>query len=472
MSMRQRLEVLAFVILLAITLLFVLHGPASHLQGIKHSGALVVAIRNNATGYYEGPEGLAGPEYDLARAFAERLGVSLRVVPANGLDATLKLVRDHEVAFAAGLLLDDVQHSQVKLGPVYQEVTQQVVYRAGRPAPKSLERLLGRSIEVSKDGAQARRLATLREQAPALAWEERGQIDNEELLRLVAEGVVDVTVANSNEVTLNRRFYPELRVAFNLTDAQPLAWIFPADRDESLYQSAVEFFAEIKADGTLHQILERYYGHARRLDYVGTRTFMRHIEERLPRYRSAFETAAAAQGVDWRLLAAIGYQESNWNPRAKSPTGVRGLMMLTQRTAGQLGVQNRLDPEQSIMGGAEYLQAIRNRLPARIPEPDRTWMALAAYNVGFGHLEDARKITQRQDGDPDKWVDVMKRLPLLSQRKYYTQTRHGYARGHEPVQYVQNIRSYFDVLVWYTDRERGRGMPETSPPYDILPPAL
>ena len=307
---------------------------------------------------------------------------------------------------------------------------------------------------------------------PDLSWEERPQTDNEELLRLVAEGEIDLTVANSNEVTLNRRFYPELRVAFNLTEAQPLAWVFPADRDDSLYRSARDFFGDIKDNGTLHQILERYYGHARRLDYVGTRTFLRHIEERLPRFQAAFESAAAAQGLDWRLLAAIGYQESHWNPRAKSPTGVRGLMMLTQKTAGQLGVDNRLDPEQSIMGGAEYLKGVRDRVPQRIPEPDRTWMALAAYNVGFGHLEDARKLTQSQDGDPDKWVDVMKRLPLLSQRKYYIHTRHGYARGHEPVQYVQNVRSYYDILVWYTDRARDRERPATNPPYDILPPAL
>ena len=155
--------------------------------------------------------------------------------------------------------------------------------------------------------------------------------------------------------------------------------------------------------------------------------------------------------MDWRLLAAIGYQESHWNPRARSPTGVRGIMMLTLNTAKHIGVKNRLDAEQSIMGGAKYFKIVLKRIPARIPEPDRTWFALASYNIGWGHVEDARILTERQGADPDRWVDVKERLPLLRQRKYYKQTRYGYARGNEPVQYVDNIRRYYETLQWISD---------------------
>jgi len=123
-------------------------------------------------------------------------------------------------------------------------------------------------------------------------------------------------------------------------------------------------------------------------------------------------------------------------------------MMLTQRTATQLGISDRLDPEQSIEGGARYFIRMRNRIPDRIPEPDRSWMALAAYNIGWGHLEDTRKLTQKQGGNPDRWQDVNERLALLSQEKWYRQTHFGYARGYEARQYVENIQSYFDTLVW------------------------
>jgi len=178
--------------------------------------------------------------------------------------------------------------------------------------------------------------------------------------------------------------------------------------------------------------------------------------------------AAEQTGIDWRLLAAIGYQESHWNPRARSPTGVRGIMMLTQSTMRHLGLKNRLDPRQSIIGGARYIAMMKRRIPDRIPEPDRTWMALAAYNVGFGHLEDARILAQRDGANPDKWVDVKKYLPRLSRRKWYRRTKHGYARGGEPVRYVENIRSYYDILVWYTERDNAPtpkelNLPELAP---------
>ena len=123
--------------------------------------------------------------------------------------------------------------------------------------------------------------------------------------------------------------------------------------------------------------------------------------------------------------------------------------MLTLPTAKEVGVTDRLDPDQSLRGGAYYLNNLKSRLPKKIVEPDRTWFALAAYNVGFGHLEDARVITQKRGGDPSSWYDVKQSLPLLTQKKWYSKTRYGYARGYEPVQYVQHIRHYQNVLEWH-----------------------
>ena len=122
--------------------------------------------------------------------------------------------------------------------------------------------------------------------------------------------------------------------------------------------------------------------------------------------------------------------------------------MLTRRTANQLGVTDRLNPGQSIEGGARYFQRLLGRIPKRIPEPDRSWMAMAAYNLGMGHLEDVRVLTERQGGNPDLWEDVSRRLELLSQEQWHQQTRYGFARGYEAKQYVENIRSYYDILIW------------------------
>ena len=166
---------------------------------------------------------------------------------------------------------------------------------------------------------------------------------------------------------------------------------------------------------------------------------------------------------DWRKLAAASYQESHWNPSARSPTGVRGMMMLTLPTAAYVGVDNRLDPEQSIRGGAFYLKDMMERLPDTIPENQRIWFALASYNIGLGHVEDARRLTESMGMDPDAWADVKKVLPLLQQSKYYKQTRYGYARGSEAVHYVDSIRRYYDTLVWIDDQTKQIDIIDSEP---------
>jgi membrane-bound lytic murein transglycosylase F len=212
--------------------------------------------------------------------------------------------------------------------------------------------------------------------------------------------------------------------------------------------------------------MERYDFGGRDFDYVGSRAFVRHIDTRLPRYRAYFEQAARETGIDWRLLAAIGYQESHWNPDAVSPTGVRGLMMLTEQTAEMMQVADREDAEESILGGAHYFRRVLKKIPERIPEPDRTWLAVAAYNIGFGHLEDARIITEIQGGDPDSWDQVRERLPLLTDPEWHSRVKRGYARGHVPVQYVDNVRRYYELLAFMADRESEELLTE----YRVAPP--
>ena len=242
-------------------------------------------------------------------------------------------------------------------------------------------------------------------------------------------------------------------MALDLQVEGPIAWAFRKDDGDSLLRRADEYLIKARREGVLAQVHDRYYGHTERFDYVGTRAFVRHFDSRLPRYRQAFEQAGNAHGVDWRLLAAIGYQESHWRAEAVSPTGVRGIMMLTKATAEYLDVEDRLDPESSIFGGAEFYARQTERIPDSVEEPDRTWMALAAYNVGFNHLLDARQIVEWEGGDPDAWVDVSKALPLLAKERWYSRVKYGYARGWEPVLYVNNIRNSDNILRWITANE-------------------
>ena len=426
--------------------------PPTLLEQIRKQNELVVLTRNSPTTYYEGPDGPTGLEFELVSGFADYLGVELRmVVPPNFNDLLPLVVRGDAHLAAAGLSVTERRMETIRFGPVYQEITPQLVYRSGSVRPKTLADLDGH-LEVVAGSSHAEQLQELRGQYPDLAWHESDQ-ESETLLNLVWQQLIEYTIADSNELAINRRFYPELKPAFAISDPQSLAWAFARSDDDSLVNEAKKYFAQIREEGLLNQLIERYYGHISEFDYVGTRRYQAHILKRLPQYQAMFQSAAEAVGMDWRLLAAIGYQESHWNPDAISPTGVRGIMMLTLAAAKDLEISNRLDPEQSIRGGAEYLSRMIKRLPDNITEPDRTWLGLAAYNVGLGHLRVARALTQIRGGDADKWVDVKETLPLLSEKKWFQQTRYGYARGREPVRYVENIRSYYDILVWYTEKD-------------------
>jgi len=423
--------------------------PEPLLEQIKQKGELMVLTRNSATTYYEDRNGLAGFEYDLVQMFARELGVKARFIIPKQFSHTLPMLMREEAHMAAsGLTITPNRKTMVRFGPSYQKITQQLVYKQGNKRPKTIEDTIGSIFEVVAGSNHEEELLRQQEKIPGLDWIANKELGSEQLINLVWKQVLDYTVADSNEVAINKRFYPELDVAFNLTQPEDLAWAFPHSEDSSLYDAARNFLHRAKLSGKLDRLMERYYGMTVNIGFVGTNTFKFHARDRLPQYTKLFKQAAEATRYDWRLIAAMGYQESHWDRNAVSPTGVRGIMMLTRNTAKELGVEDRKDPEQSIMGGARYLRKIDKRLPKRIKGKDRLWLSLAAYNIGFGHLEDARILTQSKGRNPDKWEDVQIFLPLLSQEKYYAAAKHGYARGREPVTYVENIRTYYNLLSW------------------------
>jgi membrane-bound lytic murein transglycosylase F len=466
------LSLVAVVVVIAVN-----SGNQHQYDDVVESGVLKIITRNSPTTYFQDRDQSSGFEYELALKFAEYLGVTLQVEVADSLDDLITEVESGNVAFAAaGLTVTDARSEHVTFADSYMKVTQQLIYRTDRKRPKSMQSMLEGTLMVTAHSSHAQQLRHLQKTSmPELTWIERDDAEVSELVQMVQNGEIDFTIVDSNEFKALSGFYPRVRTAFNVSESQNLAWAFAKFSDNKLLSEAHNFFHLMRETGLLAQLQERYYGHQNQLDNMGTLTFLRQADSRLNKYQPLFEKTALKHDVDWRLLAAIGYQESHWRSKARSRTGVRGLMMLTRTTAKEMGVSNRLDATQSIVGGSAYFAKLKKRY-AHINEPDRTWLSLASYNVGAGHVRDAQKLTEQQGGDPERWMDVKDRLPLLSKKKYYKKTQYGYARGYEPVHYVQNIRKFYDLLVWREQPEAsytmlGEGSTTTaSNTYTTIPP--
>tara|TARA_Y100001956_G_C4117134_1_gene185464 strand:+ start:218 stop:1699 length:1482 start_codon:yes stop_codon:yes gene_type:complete len=438
--------------------------PKSELEQIKERGVLRVGTLNNQLSYYIGPDGPAGLDYELAREFANELGVQLEMKPAYRITSLYPALRNGEIdIIAAGLSQSPERLKAFRPGPAYYYVSQQVVYKKGQWRPRNLQQLLDRQpelvekndnepvIQIVGDSHFNQTLAAIQKEHPQFLYKIDPNADVNDLLKKVSTGELQFTVADSVEVSLSQRIYPDIALAFELTEDQPTSWFLRRSQDESLYALLIEFFGHIKQSGHLATLEEKYIGHVDSFDYVDTRAFIRALDSKLPKWSPLFKKYS--DEFDWRLVAALGYQESHWNPLAKSPTGVRGMMMLTLPTAKSVGVTDRLDPEQSVKGGVEYLRRMVARIPDSIEEHEKIWFALASYNVGYGHVMDARRLTKRQGGNPDAWSDVKERLPLLRQKKYYSQTRYGYARGDEARNYVENIRRYYQSIIGHVEKQ-------------------
>jgi membrane-bound lytic murein transglycosylase F len=423
--------------------------PPSTLDQILSGGELRVVTLNNPSTYYLGAEGPQGPEYDLATQFAADLGVALTIYSvrnASELRREVSLGRAHIAA--AGLAREQDAPPQTRYGPAYQLVKEHLIYRSGAGRPRNLlEASRTGQIEVATDSPHAATLQRLRVSSPDLSWVENPDAEVDQLLYRLSRRELEYTLADSNEFAIGRSFHPEIAIAFNLTQGKSIAWLVNT-HDNTLLSRVTSFFSVIEADGRLASVLDAYYSKKTSTPVLHARNFIVDVRERLPLYVDWFKEAASEVGMDWRMLAAVGYQESKWQPEATSVTGVRGLMMLTDDTARSLGVEDRLDPRQSIMGGARYFIYVRKMIPSRIKEPDRTWFALACYNMGFGHIEDARVFAQADGKNPDKWEVVREYLPLLTQERWYSQAKRGYARGWEPVQFVDSIKLYMSMLDW------------------------
>ncbi|MBI5006998.1 MAG: membrane-bound lytic murein transglycosylase MltF [Nitrosomonadales bacterium] len=380
-------------------------------------------------------------ETNLAELFAQQLQVKPRIIPMETDQALPFLAaRQAHLATAARSSTD----YPLRFGKSYQTLAELLICH--NSTPDSLDELRGRALVVAAGSPQEAALREVQREYDRLSWQSQRDTSPAELLEEVADGKLDCTLANEEQLATARNFYTNLGDAFDIGSPTNLSWAFTSNGDGALFDEAQQFFTRIKQDGTLRRLLDRYFGHNDRLDAMDAEAFITMSRTRLPHYRRWFEEAADLTGIEWQLLAALAYQESHWDPNATSYTNVRGMMMLTEETADRMGVENRLDAHASILAGARYLQLLKEQLPLRISEEDRLWMALAAYNQGMGHLEDARILATEAGLNPDVWADVKRVMPLLARPSVYKKTKRGKARGGEAVILVETVRLYHDML--------------------------
>ncbi|HEY6452745.1 MAG TPA: membrane-bound lytic murein transglycosylase MltF [Steroidobacteraceae bacterium] len=418
------------------------------MQQIRARGELRMVTLNSPTCYYFGAHGPEGFEYRLAGAFAHTLGLRLVVQTVPDAAAMRAALAHGSADLAAAQISPDAAWRAAGLATTsYAQIVQLVVHGRGKPGPHDLQGLRNARIVVFADSPQQQLLQSLHAGAiPDLSWSTVAR-SQAEPLDLVTSGTADLTIVDASDFAFAQHLYPESTVAFAMPDARSAQWVVRAGATE-LLQAADAFFAAAKVSGELARIEGEANTESGDFDYASAHQFQADIAARLPALQALFEEAAQLTGLDWRLLAAIGYQESKWQGSAASSDGASGIMMLTGDTAATVGVNDRADLRQNIIGGAKYLAQVLDTIPQRIADPDRTWLAVAAYNVGYGHLEDARVLAQMHGRNPDSWADVREQLPLLAQEHWYLRVKRGYARGWEPVKFVDQVRQYLAVLEW------------------------
>ena len=411
---------------------------------------LKVALRVNPASYYWHNKKAVGFDYRLLQAFARKTGMKLKIVPVATIAEALAKLEQNKIDVAAGVLNFRQAKKKFAVSDSYYQTGQRLIYRLSDTVPKQFNELSLNDVEISANPNHLEVLQAVRLEQKDSDWRLHSNLDSQQLAQLVNLGLVRYTLMEEHELSTVRLFYPYLRTAFRTSAQVSLVWLFDK-ADSHLLNQANAFFQEIKENRQLDRLIEAHFGHLGRLSYAEKLTFIGLVERRLGKYKHVFMEAADTYGLDWQFLACVAYQESHWNPRAVSPTGVKGMMMLTQEVSKHYNIESRYDAYQSIMGGARYLAEIMKKLPPQIAEPDRSWMALIAYLVGYGHLNDAFRLTKKRGGNPNFWIDVSASLKLLEKPEWYQQSKHGKPRGGDAVTYINNVRNYQYLLTWLED---------------------
>ena len=418
---------------------------SSILQGILKAGEITVCTRNNAHCYYLYREQAMGFEYELAKAFADYLGVKLKVRIAEKWEGMIPALTKGTSSFiAASMTIMPKRKKLVSFSNGYMPIQQYIIIHRNNRSIRCPDDLAGKTVHVREGTSYEEKLNLLKNKGIDLEIKLHDDLPTEELIRQVAEGKIEITIADSNIALLNQRYYPQAILACPISEQEFLGWAVNRNARNLLYRINC-FFKTIKENGKFNEIYNKYYANIDTFDYVDLRAYHRRLKSRLPKYKKIIMEAADYHGFDWRLIAAQIYQESHFNSKARSYSGAKGLMQLTSSTARSLGVKNILNPEQNISAGVQHLKDLYNYFE-KAEGLNRLFIALAAYNVGQGHILDARNIAREMNLDPDKWSSISTTLPLLTHQKHYKKAIYGYCMGTQPIEYINKIMIYYDIL--------------------------
>ncbi len=430
--------IIRLLLLLAIYLFLI--SPKNSLtdwQKIKVKGSLTWVTRPSLLTYYQSLDGVIGLEYNILQEFCDENSLELIVVSAESNKQLFENFDDFNVD-VAGANLNLTQNRQAKyLATVkYDQTYINLVNSLNKPKIKSLNNLPELKGAVIKNSSYVKSAQKLIEEYSAnIVFLE--DISLYELMLMVTEGSIDYTLSDSNILNVYQSYIPKLRINDKLTKANDLVFYTPNKKDDSL-KSRLDLFINNYVKNNEVKNYKKYLSqelpNSKPADTV---QFLKNYKNRWPLVKSMIYQSANKHGVSPILLGAISYQESHWNPKAISPTLVKGLMMLTKAVAQEQNVDDRFDPLQSLEGGVLHFLKMMKKVPDRITEPDRTNFALSAYNIGYGNLEKARVLAQKAGLNPDLWSDVRLHLPKLTN-----------ADGKTAVIYVENIHVYQNLLQW------------------------
>ncbi|WP_236564159.1 transporter substrate-binding domain-containing protein [Alcanivorax xiamenensis] len=420
---------------------------------ILNSGVLRVITSNNPASYFMWRGELMGFDYDLIRDFAQRYDLRLSMVVRDGPEQMLAALENGEGdVIAASMTVTPARRGKGwHYSQPYLEVHEQIIGPASAPPFKDLSELAGRTVTVAAGSAFLETLRALQNDGIGVEIEVRQNVSSEILMDRVAKGELDLTIADSHLVSMEKGYRDDLNVLWTLRQPRRIAWGL-RERQPQLRHQLNDYIKRVREGRFYRTTFERYFqGQPTPSSLTAER-----VEPGKPisAYDDLVREQALKHGFDWLMVTAQMYQESHFDPEVRSFSGAEGLMQVMPLTARQLGYENLADPVQGIGAGVAYLNWLEGRFPAHLDLAEKTYFGLAAYNAGYGHVEDARRLAQRLGKDPDRWFgNVEEAMALLSHPRYARQARYGYVRGQETVQYVRDIRARYLGYLSATEKQ-------------------
>jgi len=415
------------------------------LYRIKKTGSIRMITAVNGNTYHLYKNLPSGFEYEMAKAFADYLNVELKVITPGWNKMFDFLEQGRGDFIAAGLAITDERKKIFTFSDPYMSVQQKLIHHNLSYDVPDIKDLDGKTIHVRRGTAYQKALEEIQRSGGNLQIILHDNIATDELIRMVADREIEFTVADTTIALFNRRYHPDITIGLDLSPEQPLGWAI-GPNDPEFLEKVNKFLEFAKNNKIQEKIHKKYYRNTESFDYFDMKKFHERIETHLPVYRETIKTESEKYGFDWRIIAAVAYQESHFNPWAKSNTGVLGIMQITLETANEMGITNRLNPEQSFKAGIQYLDKLYQRFNDIEDSHQRLLFTLGSYNVGYGHIRDAQTLAINMGLEKNRWHTMERTLPLLAKVQHYKNTQHGYARGWEPVHYVKNILTYYDIL--------------------------